>query len=74
MENIPISLYGSLYQWIDLDGEGLSGILTEQADAWFYKPNQSGGEFGSLQVLAEKPSLADLSSQRQQLMDLAGAQ
>jgi RHS repeat-associated protein len=72
LENLPIGLDGSLYQWVDLDGEGLSGILTEQADTWFYKPNQGGGDFGPLQVLAEKPSLADLSSGRQQLMDLAG--
>jgi RHS repeat-associated protein len=72
IENLPIGLDGMRYQWVDLDGEGLSGILTEQADAWFYKPNQGGGEFGALQLLAEKPSLADLSSGRQQLMDLAG--
>ncbi|MCJ7623624.1 MAG: FG-GAP-like repeat-containing protein, partial [Anaerolineaceae bacterium] len=72
LENLPVGLDGSLYQWVDLDGEGLSGILTEQADTWFYKPNQGGGEFGPLQVLAEKPSLADLSGGRQQLIDLAG--
>jgi len=72
LDNLPIGLDGMLYQWVDLDGEGLSGILTEQADAWFYKPNQGGGKFGPLQLLAEKPSLADLSSRRQQFMDLAG--
>lgn len=72
LENLPIGLDGSLYQWVDLDGEGLSGILTEQVDAWFYKQNMGGGEFGPLQVLAEKPSLTDLSSGRQQLIDLAG--
>jgi hypothetical protein len=72
LDNLPIGLDGMSYQWVDLDGEGLSGILTEQADAWFYKPNQGGGEFGPLQLLAEKPSLADLSSGRQQFMDLAG--
>ncbi|KAF5437174.1 hypothetical protein C5S35_05330 [Candidatus Methanophagaceae archaeon] len=72
LENLPIGLDGMSYQWVDLDGEGLSGVLTEQADAWFYKPNQGGGKFGSLQLLAEKPSLADLSGGRQQLMDLAG--
>jgi RHS repeat-associated protein len=72
LDNLPIGLDGSRYQWVDLDGEGLSGILTEQADAWFYKPNQGGGKFGALQLLAEKPSLADLSSGRQQFMDLAG--
>ena len=31
------------YQWVDLDGEGISGILTEQAGAWFYKPNLGDG-------------------------------
>ena len=38
----------STYQWVDLDGEGVSGILTEQADAWFYKPNLGDGRFGPL--------------------------
>ena len=37
----------SNYQWVDLDGEGVSGILTEQAGAWFYKPNLGEGRFGT---------------------------
>ena len=41
LENLPVGLDGSAYQWVDLDGEGLSGILTEQADGWFYKRNLS---------------------------------
>ena len=57
---------------MDLDGEGVSGILTEQADAWFYKPNLGEGRFGSLQMVPAKPSLAALGSGRQQLLDLAG--
>jgi hypothetical protein len=32
LENLPIGLDGSSYQWMDLDGEGTSGIRTEQAD------------------------------------------
>ncbi len=39
LENLPYGLDGTNYQWVDLDGEGVSGILTEQAEAWFYKPN-----------------------------------
>jgi hypothetical protein len=70
--NLPIGLDGTIYQWVDLDGEGVSGILTEQADAWFYKPNLGDGHFGPLQVVAAKPSLANLRSGRQQLLDLAG--
>lgn len=40
-ENLPIGIDGANYQWVDLDGEGLSGVLTEQANAWFYKRNLS---------------------------------
>ena len=41
LENLPVGLDGRSYQWVDLDGEGVSGVLTEQADAWFYKRNLS---------------------------------
>lgn len=70
--NLPYGLDGRTYQWVDLDGEGISGILTEQAGAWFYKSNLGDGHFGSLEKVAAKPSLAALSSGRQQLLDLAG--
>ncbi len=72
VENLPNGLDGSRYQWVDLDGEGLSGILSEQADAWFYKPNLGHGKFGPLETVALKPSLAALGGGRQQLLDLAG--
>jgi RHS repeat-associated protein len=41
LENLPIGLDGGSYRWVDLHGEGLQGILTEQAGAWFYKRNLS---------------------------------
>ena len=72
LENLPYGLDGTNYQWVDLDGEGVSGILTEQADAWFYKANLGGGKLGPMVRLAEKPSLAAMSGGRQQLLDLAG--
>lgn len=72
LENLPYGVDGSNYQFVDLDGEGLSGILTEQATAWFYKPNLGGGKFGPIETVATKPQLAALSSGRQQLLDLAG--
>ena len=72
IENMPCGVDGSRYQLVDLDGEGLSGILTEQADAWFYKPNLGEGKFGPIEKLLLKPSLANLNSGRQQLIDLAG--
>jgi RHS repeat-associated protein len=72
LENLPYGLDGQQYKWIDLDGEGLCGILTEQGDALFYKQNLGMGEFGPVQSLAKKPSLASLNSGRSQLIDLAG--
>ena len=72
LANLPVGLDGSLYQWVDLEGEGISGILTEQADTWFYKPNLGEGHLGPQRVVASKPSLADLGGGRQQLLDLAG--
>ena len=72
LENLPAGLDGRAYHWIDLDAEGVSGILTEQAGAWFYKPNLGNGEFGPLEVVAHKPALAALNDGRQQLLSLAG--
>jgi RHS repeat-associated protein len=75
LENLP-QADGATYQWIDLDGEGSPGILSEQGGAWFYKPNWSaksgGARFGPVEVVARRPSLAALASGRQQLTDLAG--
>ncbi len=32
VENLPYGVDGSHYQWVDLDGEGVAGILTEQGE------------------------------------------
>ncbi len=72
LENLPMGLDGSQYQWIDLDSEGISGILTEQGNGWFYKRNLGEAEFGPLELVATKPSLANLQSPQQRVMDLAG--
>jgi RHS repeat-associated protein len=72
LENLPYGVDGIHYRWVDLDGEGISGILTGQADGWFYKQNLGGGKFGPLDEVKSKPSLAALESGRQQLLDIAG--
>ena len=72
LENLPVGLDGSAYQWVDLDGEGVSGILTEQAGAWFYKSNLGQGRFGALKMVPVTPSMTATSSAHQQLIDLAG--
>jgi hypothetical protein len=83
LENLPIGLDGVAYQWTDLHGEGIPGILTEQAGAWFYKRNLSplpvrnnGSEsvkarLAPVELVASKPNLA-LAGGQAQFMDLAG--
>ena len=76
LENLPIGVDGSTYQWTDLHGEGIPGILTEQAGAWFYKRNISPVserpvEFAPLERVATKPNVA-LAGGQAQFMDLAG--
>jgi RHS repeat-associated protein len=85
LENLPTGLDRGAYQWIDLDGEGVPGILTEQAEAWFYKRNLSplsvtndaGGVanaamFAPLELVAEKPAASPLGASGWQFQDLAG--
>jgi RHS repeat-associated protein len=58
-EHAPQGITGP-YQWIDLWGEGLPGILTEQAQGWFYKANLGNGHFSHALPVAEKPSYSGL--------------
>src|ERR1019366_3432743 len=67
LENLPYGIDENHYRWVDLDGEGLAGILTEQAGTWFYKRNAGNGTFLPTQTLHTQPSLANLSGGRQQL-------
>ena len=84
LENLPIGVDGATYQWTDLHGEGIPGILTEQAGAWFYKRNLSPinprpgnpsahteAKFAPVELVAVKPNLA-LAGGQAQFMDLAG--
>ncbi len=72
LANLPIGLDGDAYRWIDLHGEGIPGILTEQAGAWFYKRNLSPlrekAGFAPLETVALKPNVAAGA----EFVDLAG--
>lgn len=83
LENLPTGLDGSTYRWVDLHGEGIPGLLTEQTGAWFYKRNWSPiptrlpddslavkAKFSSLESVASKPNAA--LSNGAEFMDLAG--
>jgi hypothetical protein len=68
--NLPVGVDGAQYQWVDLDGEGISGVLSEQGDAWWYKPNLGKARLGPQQLVRQKPSVS--SESRTQFLDLAG--
>ncbi|MES2937601.1 MAG: SpvB/TcaC N-terminal domain-containing protein [Pseudomonadota bacterium] len=83
LANLPIGLDGRAWRWVDLHGEGLPGLLAEQAGAWFYKRNWSplpqprpgGGElvkanFAALETVALAPNAALGGGAA--FMDLAG--
>lgn len=75
LENLPIGVDGTSYQWTDLHGEGIPGILTEQGSAWYYKRNLSpigkqSVEFALLERVMTKPNLTLAGGA--QFMDLAG--
>ncbi|MFZ0420269.1 MAG: SpvB/TcaC N-terminal domain-containing protein, partial [Candidatus Sulfotelmatobacter sp.] len=72
LQNLPAGIDGDNFRWVDLDGEGIAGVLTEQGTGWFYKPNAGHGRFGTTELVAGKPSLAALSRGQQQLLDIAG--
>jgi RHS repeat-associated protein len=83
LDNLPVGLDGGVYRWTDLHGEGIPGILTEQAGAWFYKrnlspipvkppngPEQVKARFAPVETVALTPNVS--LSGRAEIMDLAG--
>jgi len=71
-QSLPPSIDGRVHQWVDLDGEGIAGLLSEEAGAWRYRRNLGGGRFGGPRVLPTRPSTAALATSRQQLLSLEG--
>ncbi|HEY5742278.1 MAG TPA: SpvB/TcaC N-terminal domain-containing protein, partial [Terrimicrobiaceae bacterium] len=85
LENLPIGADGLQYQWLDLDGEGLEGVLSEQDEGWYYKRNRSPisiirendkakvvARFEPLTEIATQPSIAEGQGAQHQFLDLAG--
>lgn len=83
--NLPEGIDGSRYQWVDLDGEGLSGILADFGGGWGYKRNLSPlnrttdphgrtvtrARFGPMETVRRIPSHSNLSG-GVRLMDVDG--
>ncbi|MFF0284090.1 SpvB/TcaC N-terminal domain-containing protein [Rhodococcus aetherivorans] len=73
LRNLPIGLDGTLYQFVDLHGEGIPGILTEQDGTWYYQRNISPistnpVEFAPIERVGAKPNVMSSA----QFLDLAG--
>ncbi|HEV7230875.1 MAG TPA: SpvB/TcaC N-terminal domain-containing protein, partial [Bacteroidia bacterium] len=66
----PVGLDGKFYQWTDLYSEGISGILTEQGNGWYYKENRGNGIFSPARLISPKPSFTGLSSGVLTIQDL----
>lgn len=63
--NLPQGLTGP-YNWTDLWGEGLPGILTEQpGNGWYYNQNLGNATFTPAIPIAPKPSFAGFPSTMQ---------
>lgn len=73
--NAPVGLTNN-YQWVDLYGEGISGILTEQGEGWYYKSNYGDVDedglvsFTVAKKVAPKPSFNGLGTGVLSLQDL----
>lgn len=76
--NAPVGLTNN-YQWVDFYGEGISGILTEQGEGWYYKSNlgdldEDGNvAFTVAEKVIRKPSFLGLSNGVLSIQDLAAS-
>jgi hypothetical protein len=83
LENLPYGLDNRRCQWVDIDGEACpfspSRLMAGSTSAT-YRPDHAtengrralAGRFPPVELAAQKPSRAAISSGRQQLLDLAG--
>jgi len=69
LSNVPVGLATPAYQWVDLDSEGLSGVLSRQGGGWYYKRNLGDGALGTMELVATTPKSGLHAGA--QLLDLA---
>ncbi|MFK5937203.1 MAG: SpvB/TcaC N-terminal domain-containing protein [Sulfurimonas sp.] len=65
LKNAPVGFDESQYQFTDLYNEGLSGILSEQDNAWYYKHNLGNGHFEPAKKVTSRPSFSGVGQQLQ---------
>ncbi|MEP3890333.1 MAG: SpvB/TcaC N-terminal domain-containing protein [Hellea sp.] len=53
---------GGDYRFIDLDGESIAGILSEQGNDWYYRRNLGGGDFEPPKAINRPAGWASLNN------------
>lgn len=71
LDELPLGLNMRSWQFVDLDGEGLAGLLTGQGRAWSYKRNEDDGAFAPARGLSTRPNVP-LDEGGTRLVDLDG--
>lgn len=72
LDGIPGGVGHGDSQWVDLDGEGIPGVLTTTPRAWVYKSNLGEGRLAAPSLLRTLPAPAKIGVGVRQLRDLAG--
>lgn len=71
LANLPLGFDDTAYQLIDLEGQGLSGVVSKTNGALMYIPNNGEGDFGSTETLLRVPG-AVFAADAGSWMDLDG--
>ena len=71
IENFPAGFQPDRHEWVDLDAEGVPGLLERVPAAWYYRRNLGGGRLASASAVALTPA-AGADAVRTQFIDLAG--
>ena len=71
IDDLPGGLDMRQWRWVDLDGEGLSGLLTEQGGSLYYKRNEGEGSLAPARKLSRQPALS-INGPGVRLVDLDG--
>ncbi|WP_211441355.1 SpvB/TcaC N-terminal domain-containing protein [Collimonas humicola] len=74
LDNLQGGIDGQNNRWLDLNAEGIPGVLTEQGGTWFYKPNNGNGRFGATETVQSLPAASALNQNAgtQLLTDVTG--
>jgi RHS repeat-associated protein len=70
--DLPAGVDSPRHQWIDLDAEGIAGVLTDGDGGLFYRRNLGGGALGPARPVAPAPAFAAPTRTSQRFMALDG--